>query len=83
MKVLRYTLFTLMIALVFNCGGEKEKKEEKEQIKIGSKKEKVEETNNHPSKGEDVNFDDDLPPNPPRFAEGEAPSPSKKDDLPF
>ena len=46
MKVLRYTLFTLMIALVFNCGGEKEKKEEKEQIKIGSKKEKVEETSN-------------------------------------
>ena len=42
MKILRYTLFAIMIALVYNCGGEKEKKEEKEQLKIGTKKEEEE-----------------------------------------
>ena len=46
MKILRYTLFAFMITFVFSCGGEKDKKEDKDQIKIGSKKEKVEKESN-------------------------------------
>lgn len=45
MKILRYILLALVTTLALNCGGEKEKKEEKETIKIGSKKEKVEKDN--------------------------------------
>jgi azurin len=45
MKILRYILLALVTTLALNCGGEKEKKEEKEPIKIGSKKEKVEKDN--------------------------------------
>jgi azurin len=38
MKILRLSLFLLAFSVVFSCGNEKEKKEEKEEIKIGSQK---------------------------------------------
>lgn len=41
MKILRFMIFFLMLGFIYNCGGEKEKKEEKEEIKIGNKKEVV------------------------------------------
>ncbi len=46
MKILRFTILLLMLGLIYNCGGEKEKKEEKEEIKIGNKKEAVTEKSN-------------------------------------
>ncbi len=46
MKLLRFTIFFLALSVVFSCGGEKEKKEEKEEIKIGSKKVKTAEDSN-------------------------------------
>lgn len=39
MKTLRYSLLALLLVLIYSCGGEKEKKEDKEQIKIGTNKE--------------------------------------------
>ena len=39
-------MFLLVLGLMYNCGGEKEKKEEKEEIKIGNKKEVITENTN-------------------------------------
>lgn len=46
MKILRFTILLLMVGLIYNCGGEKEKKEEKEEIKIGNQKKSTNETSN-------------------------------------
>ncbi|MBT8262013.1 MAG: azurin, partial [Bacteroidia bacterium] len=51
MKILRFTLFLLAFGITFGCGGEKQKKEEKEEIKIGSNKEKSSEESNAVSIG--------------------------------
>lgn len=46
MKALRYTLFLAAFVLIAACGGEKEKKEEQESIKIGTQQESVKKEDN-------------------------------------